>query len=114
MWSRLVGWWRDRGAGSSAGGAAAHGSREDEAPKAQAAARRRRSTPTPDDLTVIHSIGPVMRDRLRILGIATFAELAAADAADLAMRLRWHQPISDTQVRQWIEAAKRRTDGTGI
>lgn len=68
---------------------------------------RRRHGP-PDDLTVIKGIGPVMRDRLRILGIATFADLAEADAGELTRWLRRHQPMSEATVQDWVRAARER------
>src|SRR5262245_55544407 len=37
------------------------------------------TAPVPDDLTVIKGIGPALQNRLRALGITTFADLAAAN-----------------------------------
>lgn len=61
----------------------------------------------PDDLTTIKGIGPAMQDRLKGLGVATFRDLASADAGDLASRLKPSQPmISRARVEEWIEAAR--------
>ncbi len=66
----------------------------------------------PDDLTTIKGIGPAMQDRLRGLGVATFRDLASADARDLASRLKPSQPmISRARVEEWIEAARERSEG---
>lgn len=81
------------------------GRRHAEPPIASVGARGRRSARSADDLTVIDGIGPVIRDRLRILGIATFADLASVDPAWLAAQMRRHQPIGDARVQQWVDAA---------
>lgn len=64
--------------------------------------------PVPDDLTEIKGIGPAMQNRLRALGITTFAELAAADPDQLMARLKGSQPLSRGRVRHWTEAARER------
>jgi predicted flap endonuclease-1-like 5' DNA nuclease len=61
-----------------------------------------------DDLTVIRGIGPAIQEKLRALGIATFNELAMADPKELTERLKGPPPISEAQVRAWIEAARKR------
>ncbi|NNK90897.1 MAG: hypothetical protein HKO87_00565 [Acidimicrobiia bacterium] len=58
---------------------------------------------TPDDLTAVKGIGPVYAGRLRDLGIATFAALAAADPAAIADAL----DVSPEQVSDWIDQASR-------
>ena len=63
----------------------------------------------PDDLTVIKGIGPVVQEKLHALGIRTFDDLAAADPGKLAAQLKGRQPISETLVRGWTQAADQRT-----
>jgi predicted flap endonuclease-1-like 5' DNA nuclease len=63
----------------------------------------------PDDLTVIKGIGPVVQQKLHALGIRTFDDLAAADPETLAEQLKGRQPISETLVRGWTEAADQQT-----
>jgi predicted flap endonuclease-1-like 5' DNA nuclease len=62
----------------------------------------------PDDLTQIKGIGPAMQNRLRALGITTFADLAAADPDQLMAKLKGSQPLSLGRVRHWTEAARER------
>jgi len=57
-----------------------------------------------DDLTAIHGIGPVYAMRLRDHGIATFAALAAADAAALAEQVG----ARPDQTESWISEAAGR------
>lgn len=64
--------------------------------------------PVPDDLTEIKGIGPAMQNRLRALGITTFADLAAADPDQLMAQLKGAQPLSRGRVRHWTEAARQR------
>jgi predicted flap endonuclease-1-like 5' DNA nuclease len=66
------------------------------------------AAPVPDDLTEIKGIGPAMQNKLRALGITTFADLAAADPDQLMARLKGSQPLSLGRVRHWTEAAKQR------
>ena len=61
-----------------------------------------------DDLTVIKGIGPAIQEKLRALGIATFSDLARADAKALTERFKGAQPISEARVRGWTEAARQR------
>ena len=63
----------------------------------------------PDDLTVIKGIGPAVQNKLRALGITTFADLAAADSDALLERLKGSQPLTKERVRSWTEAARERT-----
>jgi predicted flap endonuclease-1-like 5' DNA nuclease len=63
----------------------------------------------PDDLTVIKGIGPVVQEKLHALGIRTFDDLAAADPGKLVEQLKGRQPISETLVRGWTQAADQRT-----
>jgi predicted flap endonuclease-1-like 5' DNA nuclease len=64
--------------------------------------------PVPDDLTVIKGIGPAVQNKLRALGISTFADLAAADPDELMKQLKGSQPLSRGRVRHWTEAARQR------
>jgi predicted flap endonuclease-1-like 5' DNA nuclease len=64
--------------------------------------------PVPDDLTEIKGIGPAMQNKLRALGITTFADLAAADPDQLMAQLKGPQPLSRGRVRHWTEAARQR------
>jgi predicted flap endonuclease-1-like 5' DNA nuclease len=66
------------------------------------------AAPVPDDLTEIKGIGPAMQNRLRALGITTFADLAAADPDQLMAQLKGAQPLSLGRVRHWTEAARQR------
>ena len=64
------------------------------------------AAPVPDDLTEIKGIGPAMQNKLRALGITTFADLAAADpdperAQGLAALVPGPGP-------PWTEAARQR------
>jgi predicted flap endonuclease-1-like 5' DNA nuclease len=89
--------------------------RPEEAPKpptAKAPARPHKAE-APDDLTVIKGIGPVMQDRLRSLGIATYKDLEAADPEALAEKLRAFQPTSAAQVSRWVEAAREQAGKSG-
>jgi len=61
-----------------------------------------------DDLTVIKGIGPAVQEKLRGLGIATFADLAAADPDRLVDQLKGSQPISKARVEGWTEQARAR------
>ena len=78
------------------------------APK-QAAPVAAASERAPDDLTVIKGIGPVVQQKLHALGIRTFNDLAAADPGALVEQLKGRQPVSETLVRGWTEAADQRT-----
>jgi predicted flap endonuclease-1-like 5' DNA nuclease len=64
--------------------------------------------PVPDDLTVIKGIGPAVQNKLRALGITTFADLAAADPDRLMEELKGSQPLTATRVRGWTEDARAR------
>ena len=64
--------------------------------------------PVPDDLTEIKGIGPAMQNKLRALGITTFADLAAADPDQLMAQLKGSQPLSRGRVRHWTETARQR------
>jgi polyhydroxyalkanoate synthase len=56
-----------------------------------------------DDLSAISGIGPVYKARLSDAGIGTFADLAAADASDVAEQIE--APVS--RVQAWIDTARR-------
>ncbi|MEX0448360.1 helix-hairpin-helix domain-containing protein [Spiribacter sp. 221] len=59
------------------------------------------------DLKGIKGIGPAMQKRLASQGIATGADLAAADAETLTDALKADRAvISRAQVERWIEAAR--------
>lgn len=79
------------------------------APKpAEAQPEKPVAPPVPDDLTEIKGIGPALQNKLRALGITTFAELAAANPDELMARLKGSQPLSRGRVRHWTEAARER------
>ena len=58
-----------------------------------------------EDLTAINGIGPVRIEQLSEAGITSFAELAEADAVDIAARLG----VSVSQTEDWIGQARERT-----
>jgi predicted flap endonuclease-1-like 5' DNA nuclease len=64
--------------------------------------------PIPDDLTVIKGIGPAVQNKLRALGITTFADLAAANPDKLMEQLKGSQPLSRGRVHHWTQAARER------
>jgi predicted flap endonuclease-1-like 5' DNA nuclease len=64
--------------------------------------------PVPDDLTVLKGIGPAVQNKLRALGITTFADLAAADPDRLMAQFKGEQPLSLGRVRGWTEGARER------
>jgi predicted flap endonuclease-1-like 5' DNA nuclease len=66
------------------------------------------TAPVPDDLTVIKGIGPALQNRLRALGITTFADLAAANPDKLMAQLKGAQPLSRARVQHWTEVARER------
>lgn len=76
---------------------------------AESAPEPSRATTSPqDDLTVIKGIGPTMDKRLRAMGIRTFADLAAADAQQVARKLN-SRPVTAARVGEWIAEAKKRS-----
>jgi predicted flap endonuclease-1-like 5' DNA nuclease len=89
---------------------AAQPSQPNARPTAQPAAQPEKTVapPVPDDLTVIKGIGPAVQNKLRALGITTFADLAAADPDRLLAQLKGSQPLTMTRVRDWTEAARQR------
>ena len=63
-----------------------------------------------DDLSEVKGIGPAMQDRLRAMGIASFADLAAVDADELTEKLKADRVvISRDRVQAWVSAARERT-----
>jgi predicted flap endonuclease-1-like 5' DNA nuclease len=75
---------------------------EPEAPVVAVAAPE---VPSGDDLTAIHGIGPVYAMRLHDRGITTFAELAAADGAQVADAI----DVPRSRLDDWIEEAGSRS-----
>ena len=57
---------------------------------------------TTDDLTQVKGIGPVYADRLVMNGVASLADLAAADTAELARAI----DVSAGQVKEWQDQAR--------
>ncbi|GAB6861549.1 helix-hairpin-helix domain-containing protein [Haloplanus litoreus] len=57
-----------------------------------------------DSVEVIKGIGPAYAERLSNVGIDSVADLAAADAADLAPQI----DLSEKRVGRWIDRAKDR------
>jgi predicted flap endonuclease-1-like 5' DNA nuclease len=98
-----------RPAQAKGGGPSAAEPRARPAPKATAAQPEKTvAPPVPDDLTEIKGIGPAMQNKLRALGITTFADLAAANPDELMAQLKGSQPLSRGRVRHWTEAARQR------
>ena len=58
----------------------------------------------PESVEVIKGIGPAYAERLENAGVHSVADLAAADAADLADAI----DLSETRVGRWIERAQDR------
>jgi predicted flap endonuclease-1-like 5' DNA nuclease len=104
-WFDLFFWWlphdgtREPSSGTAeqdTGRAPAQAARDPTATKAR----------SPDDLTLLKGIGPVVQEKLRSLGITTFGDLATADPERLTEQLKGKQPISKATVRAWTEAAR--------
>ena len=108
-----------------AGAAPSHGAQQQAEPKGGAprAAERRAppgpkpaaaqpektvAAPVPDDLTEIKGIGPAVQNKLRALGITTFADLAAADPDAILRQLKGSQPLTRGKVQAWTKAARER------
>ena len=62
----------------------------------------------PGDLSEIKGIGPAMKTKLTQLGIKSFADLAGADADQVAKSLD-QRTITPERVRSWIAEAKKRS-----
>ncbi|MCC5859320.1 MAG: hypothetical protein JJT90_14265 [Ectothiorhodospiraceae bacterium] len=63
----------------------------------------------PDNLTELKGIGPAVQEKLHALGIATYTDLAKADADWLTRELKSQQVVvSLARVQQWITAARNR------
>jgi len=83
-------------------------SREPAAGSAATEPEKAVAPPVPDDLTVIKGIGPALQNKLRALGITTFADLAAADPDAMLEQLKGSQPLTKARVHGWTEAARDR------
>ncbi|MGH7550723.1 MAG: DUF4332 domain-containing protein [Gemmatimonadota bacterium] len=58
-------------------------------------------------LAVLRGIGTENAERLRLAGVASVSDLAAADPAELSRRLeREGDPVPPARVRVWVDAAK--------
>jgi predicted flap endonuclease-1-like 5' DNA nuclease len=62
----------------------------------------------PGDLSEIKGIGPAIKTKLGQLGIKSFADLAGADADQVAKSLN-QRTITPERVRSWIADAKKRS-----
>jgi predicted flap endonuclease-1-like 5' DNA nuclease len=60
---------------------------------------------SPDDLTTIRGIGPVMLQRLNQAGIYTYAQLATSTPDELRQALREAARLA--KVEEWIEQAQK-------
>ncbi|ELY61150.1 DUF4332 domain-containing protein [Natronolimnohabitans innermongolicus] len=60
--------------------------------------------PAPEPVDSIKGIGPAYADRLTAAGVETVADLAAADAADLAEQT----DVSEKRIQGWIDRAEVR------
>jgi predicted flap endonuclease-1-like 5' DNA nuclease len=107
-WMDLVFWWLPKHDVSEQPSAQAPEPVAEPQPR-QAASEEATPDPSPDDLTVIKGIGPVVQQKLHALGIRTFDDLAAADPETLAEQLKGRQPISPALVRGWTEAADQQS-----
>jgi predicted flap endonuclease-1-like 5' DNA nuclease len=110
-WLDLVFWWLPKPEAAEQPSAQTPEPAADSPPQPAAESAPKRAAPNraPDDLTVIKGIGPVVQEKLHALGIRTFGDLAAADPGKLVEQLKGRQPISETLVRGWTEAADQRT-----
>ena len=68
-------------------------------------------TGKPDDLTAIKGIGPAFVDKLKVLGITTFADLAGQDPDALAQRLGGRPTAERIRRERWIEQAQAKQEG---
>jgi len=62
----------------------------------------------PGDLSEIKGIGPAIKTKLAQLGIKSFADLAGADAGQVAKSLD-QRTVTPERVRSWIAEAKKRS-----
>jgi predicted flap endonuclease-1-like 5' DNA nuclease len=108
-WLDLVFWWLPKHEAAEQPSAQAAEPAAEKTPERTPPDRPAASDRSPDDLTVIKGIGPVVQEKLHALGIRTFDDLAAADPETLAEQLKGRQPISQTLVRGWTEAADQQT-----
>jgi len=76
-----------------------------EEPVPQARAKPEPRVSSPDDLTAIHGIGPVMQQRLKAAGILTYAQLAHTTPAELRQRLGKLGRFAN--VEKWVTDARK-------
>lgn len=65
----------------------------------------------PDDLTTIKGIGAAFVERLKVVGITTFAALAAQDPETLSQRLGGRPAADRIRRERWIEQAQAKVSG---
>ena len=70
-------------------------------PEPDTSASGAKDSATPDDLTNVNGIGPVFARRLEAVGIKSYADLASADAVDLAEKI----DVAESKVTDWVNQA---------
>ncbi|MBK1668386.1 hypothetical protein CKO28_10100 [Rhodovibrio sodomensis] len=94
--------------GTAAGAAPKTTASKSTAPKSTGPGAPTADPATPGDLSEIKGIGPAMKTKLAQLGINSFADLAGADANQVAKNLD-QRTITPERVRSWIAEAKKRS-----
>ena len=113
-WVDLFFWWLPRDEKGEEGARGATQERAAPAPEQAAGPEPKAAQEArPDDLTVIKGIGPAVQERLRLVGITTFRDLAAANPDSLVDQLKASVPVSKARVHAWTEAARERTEARG-